>query len=158
MPSGDQHALGIDIHRAVQHEGGPFRSRPCGCTCRLAWAWHCNVFVFHERRIYETLEIECDRMCHVVDFRRSIVCRDTGSIDRSARQVGGRTGACSGKLVRRTDRDGEVGLRKRTKCIECTLLRYVGYGSLGLREELLPESRARPGSACQARQRSVWLG
>ena len=113
---------------------------------------------FHERRIYETLETECDRMYHVVDFRRSIVCRDTGSIDRSARQVGGHTGACSGKLVRRTDRDGEVGLRKRTKCIECTLLRYVGYGSLGLREELLPQQRARPGSACQARQRSIWLG
>src|SRR5437773_12099455 len=129
MPSGDQHAQGVDIHRAVQHEGGPFRSRSCGCTCRLAWAWHCNVFVFHERRIYETLEIECDRMCHVVDLRRSIVCRHTGSIDRSA----GRedcTCACAGKLVRRTDGDGALRLRKLTKCIECTLLRHVGCGSL----------------------------
>ena len=37
------------------------------------------------------------------------------------------------------DGDGALGLRKRAKCIECTLLRHVGYGSLGLREELLPE-------------------
>src|SRR5438046_9344576 len=67
---------------------------------------------FHERRIYETLETECDRMCHVVDLRRSIVCRHTGSIDRSAGSNDDCTCACAGKLVRPTDRDGARGLRK----------------------------------------------
>jgi hypothetical protein len=100
---------------------------------------------FHERRIYETLESECDRMCRVVDLRRSIVCPVTnrnkfiGSDKFRAGRIGHRPGGRSGKFVRRFDRDSALGLRKRTKCNACTLLRHVGYGSLGLREELLPE-------------------
>src|SRR5439155_3800771 len=81
---------------------------------------------FHERRIYETLETECDRMCDVVDLRRSIVCRHTGSIDRGASREDC-AGAGAGKLVRRTDGDRKGGLRKRTECIERALLRHVGY-------------------------------
>ena len=100
---------------------------------------------FHERRIYETLETECDRMCHIVDLRCSIVCPITnrhelvGSDKLRAGRVNNRSCSSARELVRRTDRDGALGLRKRPKCIECTLLRHVGYGSLGLREELLPE-------------------
>ena len=102
-------------------------------------------YSFHERRIYETLETECDRMCHVIDLRRSIVCSVTnrnkfiGGDEFRAGRIDHRPGGRSGKLVRRVDRDSALGLRKLPKCVERAVLWHVGNGSLGLREELLPE-------------------
>ena len=120
------------------------RSRLCAADVVLHGSGIAT-YSFHERRIYETLETECDRMCHVVDLRRSIVCSVTnwnkfiGSDEFRAGRIDHRPGGRSGKFVRRVNRDSALGLRKLTKCSACTLLRYVGYGSLGLREELLPE-------------------
>jgi hypothetical protein len=84
-------------------------------------------------------------MCDVVDVRRSVVCtianrnKFTGSDELHAGRNGNSTCGGSSEFLHRTIGDSTLGLRKLTKCSECTLLRHVGYGSLGLREELQPE-------------------
>src|SRR5438874_8638810 len=82
---------------------------------------------FHERRIYETLETECDRMCHVVDLRRTFVCaianRRRDEFIRYDELCARRLGSGAGKLVRGTDRNSAFGLPKRGQCIERALLR-----------------------------------
>jgi hypothetical protein len=129
---------------AVQHEGRPYA---CGLMPPMLISMGAGIATcsFHERRIYEILETECDCMCDVVDVRRSVVCaianrnKFIGSDELHAGRNGSSTCGGSGEFLHRTDGDSTLGLRKLTKCSECTLLRYVGYGSLGLREELLPE-------------------
>ena len=116
-----------------------------------------------ERRIYETLENECDRMCIVTDRCHTVVGAsaidywivDVGSnCARDDNPSADRDGAAT-QRVRRVDGRSAYRLREFRKRVECAVLRNVWQGACRLREKLLSEQAAR--TSRKAGQRAIEL-